>query len=185
MENKGKPGDSQMDGLIRLLTEKAAQNRNGKTKSDEPDFFEKPKDLKKVISSISDVDRRIDNMKYLLEAKISERSRLIGLAQEILGRTEARIKFIEFDARRDPKTKRWCIMCQKDIKPGAKARFVRFVDIGGGPYAIHPDDVEYIESGVLALPANAVRHEDQVIGSDCARKLGLEWTIAEVPTENA
>lgn len=185
MGNKGEPGDSQMDGLIRLLTEKAIQNRSSKNKTEDPDFFEKPKDLKKILSSISDVDRRIDNMKYLLDAKIGEKSRLIEMGQEILGRTEARIKFIDFDARRDPKTKRWCIMCQKDIKPEAKARFVQFVDIGGGPYAIHPDDVEYIKSGILTLPANAVRHEDQVIGTDCAKKLGLEWTIAEVPTENA
>ena len=173
-----------MDGLIQLLTEKAAQNRNNKNKSDDPDFFEKPKDLKKILSSISEVERRIDNMKYLLDAKISERNRLIALGQEILGRAEARIKFIDFDARRDPKTKRWCIMCQKDIKPDAKARLVQFVDIEGGPYAIHPDDVEYIEAGILALPPKAVRHENQVIGSDCAKRLGIEWTITEIPTEN-
>jgi len=40
---------------------------------------------------------------------------------------QIRSVFFDFDARRDPRTKRYCAKCQKDIKPGAKARIVRVV----------------------------------------------------------
>ncbi len=48
-----------------------------------------------------------------------------------------RLKFIDFDARRDPKTERWCIMCQRDLKRGSGYRYVNVVEF---MQAVHPDD---------------------------------------------
>ncbi|TXH08620.1 MAG: hypothetical protein E6R03_17890 [Hyphomicrobiaceae bacterium] len=80
-----------------------------------------------------------------------------------------RTKFIDYDARREPKTDFWCICCQKDIKPGAAHRLVKIVDF---PDAIHPDDYD---RAISQHGTDVVTHP---IGMDCARKLGLEWTVA-------
>lgn len=93
-----------------------------------------------------------------------------------------RIAFIDFDARRTPKTDRWCIMCQRDLKPSAKARRVRVIDIGGGPYSIHPEDEATFDALGGRLPDHPDEQRDlgqQLIGLDCARKHGLEWTKPE------
>lgn len=89
-----------------------------------------------------------------------------------------RLKFIDFDARRDPKTKRWCIMCQRDLKPLARARTVRVADIGGAPYSVHPDDeTQFDAEGATIVATNGYRDLGQcLIGLDCAKAHGLEWT---------
>lgn len=49
-----------------------------------------------------------------------------------------RTKFIEFDARRDPKTDFFCVACQKDMDRAKPVRAVHMVD--GGYHALHPAD---------------------------------------------
>jgi hypothetical protein len=79
---------------------------------------------------------------------------------------DLRTKFIDFDARRDPKTDFFCCACQKDMDRSKACYAVHLVD--GGPFALHPDDeVKYIpDGGELGC---------HPIGNDCAKKLGLEW----------
>lgn len=90
---------------------------------------------------------------------------------------KARLKFINFDARRDPKTSRWCIQCQKDLKPSAHTRTVRVIEIGGGPYSLHPDDEVRYDSGALLIEGHDLRDLGQcLMGLDCARSHGMEWT---------
>src|SRR3546814_14203203 len=94
-----------------------------------------------------------------------------------------RIKFIDFDARRDPKTKRWCIMCQRDLKPGTKTRSVRVVDIGGGPYSVHPDDeTQFDAEGATIVAANGyrdlgqcLRSEESRVGKECVSTSRSRW----------
>lgn len=82
-----------------------------------------------------------------------------------------RTKFIEFDARRDPKTDFYCICCQKDLKIGQKHRLVY---VGEGMNAIHPDDVqEYLNQKVKS----SLDIGPWKMGFGCAKKLGLEWTL--------
>ena len=83
-----------------------------------------------------------------------------------------RTKFIDFDARRDPKTDFFCCACQKDMDPKKPCRAVHLVD--GGMYALHPKDEEKYapDGGDLGC---------HPIGSDCAKKLGLEWTFPPAP----
>lgn len=81
-----------------------------------------------------------------------------------------RTAFIDYDARPKPKTARHCVMCQRDIKPCAKARVVHLVN--GGPFALHPDDEALYESDAGDLGKH-------LLGMDCARKLGLEWSRPE------
>lgn len=75
--------------------------------------------------------------------------------------------FLDYDARREPKTSHFCVRCQKDLKLGAPYRTVHLVD--GGALVLHPDDeAAYIPD-----------REDRgfyAIGMDCARILGLAWT---------
>lgn len=79
---------------------------------------------------------------------------------------ERRTKYTDADFRRRPKSTHFCYQCQKDLVPGAAHRMV-FVT--GSLFAVHPDDV-----------AGSAPEKDDLgwlpIGSDCARRLGLEWT---------
>lgn len=84
-----------------------------------------------------------------------------------------RTTFIDYDARREPKTDRFCVRCQKDIKTGSPARVVHFVD--GNVMALHPEDE--------ALYAQVVNKSGDggmwLLGMDCARIVGLEWSVSE------
>jgi hypothetical protein len=84
-----------------------------------------------------------------------------------------RKKFIDYDARRKPRTRRYCGRCQKDIDPGKPTRRVY---VTGDMEAVHPEDLgSYVRSdsdfGWL------------LIGNECARILGIEWTLPEVAGE--
>lgn len=73
-----------------------------------------------------------------------------------------RTKDMDPDYRREPKTNRYCVRCQKDIGANQGARRVWTPD-GQWHMVVHPEDV--IHGDVAHL-----------IGSDCAKKIGLEWT---------
>ena len=84
---------------------------------------------------------------------------------------QPRTVFIDYDARPRPKTSLWCVKCQKDLKPD---RPNRLAYVTGEMEAVHCDDLpEYVRQpsdfGFLA------------IGSDCARRVGLEFTFAALP----
>lgn len=93
-----------------------------------------------------------------------------------------RVKFMEGDYRREPKTNDWCACCQRDIKPGDAYRLVRLVH--NGPFALHPDDeVRFTPGCALKLEDGEVEPDQGdlgtfKIGPICARKLGLEWSRA-------
>ena len=73
-----------------------------------------------------------------------------------------RRKFLDYDARRKPKTEHFCVKCQRDLKPGQP---FRIVNIHEGAYVIHPDGPQ-LDRDAGEWP----------IGMDCARSIGLEWT---------
>jgi len=89
--------------------------------------------------------------------------------EELADESQIRRKFIDYDARRKPRTKRFCVKCQKDLDT---SKPVRRVYVTGDMEAIHPDDFgRYL-------------HSDGdfrwlLIGNDCARILGMEWTLPE------
>ena len=81
---------------------------------------------------------------------------------------EPRMKFMDPDFRRDPKTDQWCAICQKDIKGDPKF-YIHLID---GCMALHPDDEDkWKDEGSVGEDYGI-----QPIGSDCAKRLGLEWT---------
>lgn len=82
----------------------------------------------------------------------------------------ARIKFIDPDYRKDPKTKLFCCRCQKDIAPVSDK--LRIYLRKNGITAVHPDDVatHHRPDDLGWLP----------IGAECARVLGKPWTKGKV-----
>ena len=80
---------------------------------------------------------------------------------------ELRTKYTDPDFRRNPKTWLFCYQCQKDLNPASPYRMVYIVD---GMSALHPADVASYTKGKNDLGWLP-------IGSDCARKLGLEWSV--------
>lgn len=100
----------------------------------------------------------------------------------------ARLKFIDFDARRDPRTDHWCIRCQKDIAPDQPHATVRCLVIDGAPYALHPDDEAAYDRGETAAFTTSIDAQDVPMkiesdlghvpmGLDCVRRHGREWTF--------
>lgn len=87
-----------------------------------------------------------------------------------------RTKFLDYDARRTPKTEHHCIRCQKDLKPGQPVRWIHCVN--GGMFVLHPDD----ESSYVS---DAGDMGCWPIGNDCARILGIDWTHPDHGTEPA
>src|SRR3990167_9410732 len=84
---------------------------------------------------------------------------------------------LDGDFRRDPKTDRFCVRCQKDMKLGQSARVVHLV--GGGHLVLHPSDEDAYTAAMKAEPNGELARSDLgcfPIGMDCARKLGMEWT---------
>lgn len=89
-----------------------------------------------------------------------------------------RIAFIDYDARRRPRTDRFCVACQRDLKAGVRVRTVHVVadENGSTPFALHPED----EAAWAAQNTDTERdHGIWLIGNDCAKILGLEWTKPE------
>jgi hypothetical protein len=129
--------------------------------------------IKRLHKQHEEVKRRIDNAYFLVkfqEIKLEELKREII---EALGREDARTKFIDFDARREPKTNSWCVMCQKDLQDGYETVHVYLDE--AAPYAVHPEDLDYVKSGILTI--NGEELGVQKIGKDCAKKLGSEWIL--------
>lgn len=85
--------------------------------------------------------------------------------------TAIRTVFIECNARPEPKTNRYCVVCQKDIKPGRPARVAEWeLDTF---HAIHVDDLGRAR-------AEIIRPMDTgLLGADCAKRLGLEYSRPE------
>lgn len=88
-----------------------------------------------------------------------------------------RTKWTDPDFRREPKTLRYCLICQRDLKPGQPHRIVRY-ELDKFE-AIHTEDWELAEQEIPPRWAECRQHDciqDHPIGMDCARKLGLEWS---------
>jgi hypothetical protein len=83
--------------------------------------------------------------------------------------TPPRTKFVDFDARPQPKTKRWCCKCQKDLAVGKPHRNVYLDD---QMCAVHPEDLH--ERGTKTTD-----YGWNLLGMDCAKALGLEWSMEE------
>jgi hypothetical protein len=78
-----------------------------------------------------------------------------------------RTKFLDYDARRTPKTDFSCVLCQRDLKPGD--RKVRWVHVVDDTCVLHPADE------VLYTP-DAHDRGTFPIGPECVKKIGAEWT---------
>ncbi len=82
--------------------------------------------------------------------------------------SEPRTKYLDTDFRRRPKTDLFCYVCQKDIKPDSKYRMIHVID--GGPNVLHPgSEADYV--------SDAGEMGSHPIGPDCAKRLGLEWSV--------
>lgn len=87
-----------------------------------------------------------------------------------------RSQWMDPDFRRDPKTRRFCGLCQRDLAPAQPHRFVLYeLD---RYEAVHRDDWEAARDQITA--SRTAHHPVIVepIGMDCARRLGLEWSRA-------
>ncbi len=80
--------------------------------------------------------------------------------------TGPRTKFLDYNARREPKTPHYCIKCQKDLKPDRAYHAIHIIN--GGAWILHPEDETlYVSDG-----GDMYYFE---IGDDCARQIGKEW----------
>lgn len=89
-----------------------------------------------------------------------------------------RSKWMDPDFRRDPKTACFCHVCQRDLKAGqAHRRILYELDRFE---AVHADDWDAarvdIEARRPSPPAPLSRVVEGLVGMECAKRLGLEWS---------
>lgn len=89
-----------------------------------------------------------------------------------------REKFVDPDFRREPKTKVYCFVCQKDIKNGV--RYVGHAAFGCA-VVVHPEDREVADRELSAVDNNGLLP----VGPDCAKRVGLEWFVAPQAEESS
>jgi hypothetical protein len=76
-----------------------------------------------------------------------------------------RTKFLDYDARRTPKTPFSCVMCQRDLDPHSlKVRWVHLVE---DVHILHPAD-----EGLYT--ADAQDRGTFPLGPECVKKIGAE-----------
>lgn len=132
-----------------------------------------------IFAALADADRRIDNMEFLLAHKRDQRRRLVEELRAALGRSSPRTTFMELDTRRQPVTARYCVMCRRDIGSGAPTHEVRLVKRGAAPCAVLVADIPLLDLGVLEIEQGDEDCGAHSIGTDCAHRLGADWTRPE------
>lgn len=75
------------------------------------------------------------------------------------------LRFLDFDARREPKTGHFCVKCQRDLDPSVPFRTVTVLS-NGSAMVVHPKGVQPPAESAQLWP----------IGDDCAYRLGVFWT---------
>ena len=95
----------------------------------------------------------------------------------------ARAKFIEPDFRRQAKGPHCCV-CGQRLAPGRPRRYVRLLD---SAFVVHPSDT-WVRGEPVRLEHDGQEYSDfedngtAEIGLDCAKRLGLEWSMPQPPT---
>lgn len=87
-----------------------------------------------------------------------------------------RTKFLDYNARHDPKTDHFCIRCQKDLyvgkrgaaKPSSQFRVVELVNVNDAPHIVHPEDETEVVKDRNYLGIYPV-------GMECVKIIGEEW----------
>lgn len=75
------------------------------------------------------------------------------------------LRFLDFDARRAPKTGHFCIKCQRDLDPAKPFRTVRVLS-DGSAMVVHPKGAQLAEGEAATWP----------IGDDCSYAFNIFWT---------
>lgn len=86
-----------------------------------------------------------------------------------------RSKWMDPDFRRVARTNRYCEMCQRDLKQGQPHRRImyeldRYEAVHGEDWEVAAVDINQRRNTVTAPVVYGL------IGMDCAKRLGLEWT---------
>ena len=85
-----------------------------------------------------------------------------------------RTKWMSPDFRRDPRTNRYCVVCQRDLKEGQPHRIVMFeLDTYD---AVHSEDWEAAQQDILGRRTANDPVCIGLVGMDCAKRIGLEFT---------
>jgi hypothetical protein len=141
-------------------------------------------DMAKLVRELAGVDRRIDNMRYLIEFQQERRDKVVGRMRAALGRAAVRTTAVDSGAGREPGTDHRCIMCQQDLDPDGPAGVVRLMRTADdGAHAVHVEDIGLLDIGVLDRPTGAQDGGDVPIGLDCAGRLGEGWWRPGGPKE--
>lgn len=87
-----------------------------------------------------------------------------------------RSKYTDPDYRRDPKTKVFCFICQRDI---AGVKFYGHSVYNGQPEVVHPEDSAIADREVPIVDNYGMLPA----GSECVKRIGKEWFVpaAEMP----
>ncbi len=90
-----------------------------------------------------------------------------------------RTMYTDPDFRREPKTRCWCVVCQRDITSTKPPLWVAY-ELDKFPQIIHPADLQAARDDIRAARPEYTHPHDLIqlerVGSECARRL-KGWTM--------
>lgn len=133
--------------------------------------------LEAKIRELVAVEHRISNLEAILAEKVSRRDVLKAEIDAEIARKEVRLKPVDilFDRKDAPDGA--CVRCGRDTGHDPRARRIRAIESGGRTQAMAADDVARYDAGGIALPEGARDLGWRMIGSECIRRQGVEWTV--------
>jgi hypothetical protein len=139
----------------------------------------------KLLADLDAVNRRIDNMRFLVTFQERKRDRLLSGIRGSIGRTVARTTDLDIDmpaASAGTRRPRTCMACGDALGPGDGTHEGRMVVTAARRvHLVHLDDVALLDMGVLT-PAKGDRDKGWVvIDADCAARIGDGWTRRRSP----
>jgi len=130
-------------------------------------------EMQDIIRDLASVDRRLDNMRYLMRFQQERRTAVIERMREALDRTRARTATLVDASRAN--------------EPGmTSSRTVRLMTLADGTHeVVHAADVALLDLGVLTGPDGATDMGCVRIEGVEVEGMGAEWWIPDVPNDNS
>lgn len=130
-------------------------------------------EMQDIIRDLAAVDRRLDNMRFLMRFQEEKRTAVIDRMRRAMDRTEARTTPVKEDRA-------------AGVRNEATTGTMRAMTMADGTrHAVHGSDVALLDLGVLTAPSGACDMGSVRIGAMEIEQLGPGWWMPDHPKDNS
>lgn len=131
-----------------------------------------------LVAGIIAVDRRIDNMRYLLGFQEAKRARTVAAAHALRGEGPLRTLTPDPTPAADV-ADGCCTLCGRKAPRKGFGAWMRLWWTGAGTLIVHVEDATLIDVGVVAAPEAGTDMGTHPVCGPCARRAGPEYAKNE------